>query len=297
MSKIISSNSPLSGIIDDIDIHKIRHPKHQLRSTDHNIAALATSIRRKGLLQPIVVRMLKDNYEIVAGNRRYEACKMLRWRKITCHIKELDDKDAFEISLIENIHRKTLNPIEEAKAFKAYVSEFGWGGITELALKLGKSASFVTKRIALLRLPPEIIESISKFTLSSSVAEELYFVKDTSKQSQLAQIISHRHLTLRKVRQMVRSMDDDQEARNTFVLNRSNNEDDLEQVQRCLDKSTIVLKIALNRLDQIINDSAGYPWIIQEILLHNRHVLHKQIDILLKEKKKTRSNLIRLPKC
>jgi ParB family transcriptional regulator, chromosome partitioning protein len=77
----------------------------------------------------------------------------LGWRKIICHILEIGDKDAFEISLIENIHRKSLDPLEEAEAFKEYVISFGWGGISDLAAKIGKSISYVDRRIRLLRLP------------------------------------------------------------------------------------------------------------------------------------------------
>ena len=83
--------------------------------------------------------MIEDGeYEIVAGTRRYNACKMLGWRKILSHVVELDDKDAFEVSLIENIHSKNLNSIEEARAFQDYVTNYGWGGISELATRLEK---------------------------------------------------------------------------------------------------------------------------------------------------------------
>jgi ParB family chromosome partitioning protein len=301
MSRIISTTRSFAGVIDDIDIKKIKHPENQLRTGDYDVTELAASIKRRGLLQPIIVRMVGDHYEIVAGNRRYEACKRLKWRKITCHVEELDDKEAFEVSLVENIQRKTLNPVEEARAFKAYVSEFGWGGATELASKLGKSVSFVTKRIALLRLPSQMLESVSESTVSASVAEELCFVRDNSKQSELAQLIAQRHLTLRAVRQMIESINDDQRLKNnTSALGRNKNDDDNEeedlfqQTLRCFDKSIIVLKIALNRLDTIINGSEDSLWLTQEILLQHRHMLHNQIDILLKEKKKAQHRFARL---
>ena len=72
-------------------------------------------------MQAIVVRSKDEYFEVVAGNRRLNACKLLGWRKIPCHIVELDDRGAFEVSLIENIQRQTLNPIDEANAFKKYV--------------------------------------------------------------------------------------------------------------------------------------------------------------------------------
>jgi ParB family chromosome partitioning protein len=298
MSRIISGTSSFAGVIDDIDISKIRHPEHQLRTADYNVTELATSIRSRGLLQPIIVRMVRDHYEIVAGNRRYEACKRLGWRKLTCNIEELDDKEAFEVSLVENIQRRTLNPVEEAKAFKAYVSEFGWGGVTELASKLGKSPSFVAKRIALLRLPPQILESISESAISTSVAEELCFMKDNNKQSELAQIIAQRRLTLRTVRRIIESVSDDKRQKNisAFVRNKNDEYDLFQRTLRCLDKSIIVLKIALNRLDAIINGSEDNSWFTREILLQHRHMLHDQIDILLKEKKKAQHRFARLLK-
>ena len=104
-----------------------------VRST---ITELSKSIKEKGLLHFITVRAKGRGYEIVAGNRRYLACKMLGWRKIPCLIVELDDREAFEISLIENIQRRTINPIEEAHAFKNYTLDFGWGGVSDLQCKI-----------------------------------------------------------------------------------------------------------------------------------------------------------------
>lgn len=137
MAKSLSSSNLIAGLIEDVDIYKIRQPPEYYRSTPSNLNELANSIKRKGLLQPVIVRTKQDGYfEMVAGNRRLQACKSLGWRKIICHIIELDDKQAFEISLIENIQRKSLSPIEEAYAFKSYVSELGWGGISDLATKI-----------------------------------------------------------------------------------------------------------------------------------------------------------------
>ena len=122
MSETLSCATSLSGIIDDIEVTRIRHPNEQLRSGSYLVTDLAASIAQKGLLHPIIVRINGDLFEIVAGNRRFEACKILGWRKITCHVEDLSDKEAFEISLMENIQRCTLNPLDEAKAFELYVS-------------------------------------------------------------------------------------------------------------------------------------------------------------------------------
>src|SRR5215216_808317 len=132
MSRTLSHSHMTSGIIEDLDIYHMRHASGFYRAFSHvEVSTLSYSIAQKGLLQPIIVRPKEEYYEIIAGNRRFEACKSLGWRKITCHILDLTDKDAFEVSLTENIQRKSLNPLEEALAFKMYVKDFGWGGISD----------------------------------------------------------------------------------------------------------------------------------------------------------------------
>ncbi|MDQ3853423.1 MAG: ParB/RepB/Spo0J family partition protein, partial [Thermoproteota archaeon] len=236
MSKTISSNA-LLGVIDDIPISKLRASKSQLRSSGQNLSELISSIRQRGLLQPIVVRGLEDHYyQIIAGNRRYEACKRLFWRKITCNIVELDDKESFELSLIENIQRESLNPIDEARAFKMYISDFGWGGVSELAKKIGKSASYVTKRIQLLDLPQELIQSVADSTVCPSIAEELHAIKDQARQSELAYLIAQRHLSTRTVRELI-----DQVNENDYNCGNApscqDREDRIRRLERAFDKS------------------------------------------------------------
>jgi ParB family transcriptional regulator, chromosome partitioning protein len=220
MTEALSSASSMSGIMDDVEIKRVRHPRNQLRTDEYSVSELASSIREKGLLQPIIIRPQEDYFEIVAGNRRYEACKSIGWRKITSHIVQLDDKEAFETALVENIQRRTLNPVEEGRAFKAYILNFGWGGATQLSLKLGKSVSYVTKRIALLDLPGDVIDSLNNSTISSSIGEELCSVKDEGKKSKLAQLVAERHLSLRKVRELIECENDISNpnlySRNTF---------------------------------------------------------------------------------
>ena len=275
----------IAGIIEDVDIFKIRHPPEYYRSTSpSNLGELANSIRQKGLLQPIIVRTKQDGYfEMVAGNRRLQACKGLGWRKIICHIAELDDKEAFEISLIENIHRKSLNPIEEGYAFRSYVKDLGWGGISDLASKIGKSVSYVDKRLKLLDLPPEIIESISNSAISTSVAEELSFIDDTSKQLEVARIAAKEKMSSRKIRTLAKEFKDSFDFnQNPSILTIA---DIYQRSQRSFDKSITALKIAMNKLCTII-DQTEDDWIVYEILMEHKAMLSAQIDLLIKEKKK-----------
>ena len=115
MSNLFSTSPLILGMIEDIKVNLIRPFKYDYRCEKDELDDLSHSIRQKGLLQPILVRNKESYYEIIAGHRRYEACKKLGWKKIICHIVELDDKDAFEVSLIENIQRKSLNVIEESE--------------------------------------------------------------------------------------------------------------------------------------------------------------------------------------
>ena len=292
MSKTISSNA-LLGVIDDIPISKLRASRSLLRSTAVNLDELVDSIRQRGLLQPIVVRGLEDQYyQIIAGNRRYEACKRLSWRKITCNIVELDDKESFELSLIENIQRETLNPIDEGRAFKIYTTDFGWGGVSDLAKKIGKSPSYITKRIELLDLPPEVIQCVVDSTVRPSIAEELYAIKDPAKQSELAHLIAQRHLSLRRVRELIdRANQSDYDCEISSCY--QDQQDRRRRIERAFDKSITALKITLDRMSMIIGDiEEDDNWAITQILLQHKNMINNQINILLKEKRKY--NFVRL---
>jgi ParB family transcriptional regulator, chromosome partitioning protein len=274
----------IAGIIEDIDIYKIRQPPEYYRSSASDFSELANSINRKGLLQPVIVRTAQNGYfEMVAGNRRLQACKSLGWRKIICHIVELDNKQAFEISLIENIHRSSLSPVEEAYAFKSYVQDLGWGGISDLAAKIGKSVSYVDKRLKLLSLPPEIIESICNSTINTSVAEELAFIDDASKQIEFAKIATQERMSSRQTRNLIKEFKDS----SSYVENPSiaTMADMYEKTQRSFDKSITALKIAMNKLAAIIEQTED-DWIVYEILMQHKAMLSAQIDLLIKEKKK-----------
>src|SRR5215831_1216895 len=201
-NQIHSVSIVMPGIIEDIDICRITEFGIFHRS-ETEFKGLSESIQQNGLLQPILVRPRENCYEIVAGHRRFFACRSLGWKKIACHVIELDDKSAFEITLIENVHRKTLNPLEEAQAFKFYISDFGWGRISDLSAKIGKSKSYITKRLKLLNLPPDILQSIVNHKIDVSIAEELFQVKDQNRQSLLANLVISRRLSMRTTRKLI----------------------------------------------------------------------------------------------
>lgn len=276
-------STELNGSLEDLYISDITLPANQLRSTN-NIEELAESISKIGLLQPIVVRTNRsDCLEVVAGNRRLNACKTLGWRKIACHVVELNDREAFEVSIIENVQRHTLNPIEEGLAYRKYVSEFGWGGISELAEKLSKSTSYICKRIKLVELPKDIVELISTSEISVSTVEELLPVTDKKTQIMLTELVQRKHLSSRTVRNLVRRFtpknpDEDTKLDFTSVF-------DYEKIQRTFDKIIISLKLLIKKLVSII-ETVDDKWIFYDILMQHKHMLHHQIDLLIKEKRK-----------
>jgi ParB family transcriptional regulator, chromosome partitioning protein len=288
MSKLFSSSPLILGIIDDIDLSRIkRSPFLSRNMSDDTSIELAQSIKEKGLLQPILIRTKESYFEIVSGNRRYHACKSLGWRKIICHVLELDDKQAFEISLIENIQRKTLDPKEEAQAFKSYIMDHGWGGISHLSAKIGKSVSYVQRRVKLLDLPSDVLDSMSNSSISTAVAEELLSLDDKDKQSQLTQLVSKNRLSSRKVRELVKDLKENSayDYSNETYLSAIKMVDIDNKVHRSFDKSIIALKVALNKIGGIISEIED-NWIAREILMQHKNVLHGQIDLLLKEKRK-----------
>ncbi|MEM2759276.1 MAG: ParB/RepB/Spo0J family partition protein [Nitrososphaerales archaeon] len=270
------------GIFEELEISKINFARKDLRINVGSIDELASSIAEKGLLQPIVVRVLGNKYEVVAGNRRLSACKLLKWRKILCHVVELDDKEAYEVSLIENVQHKTLNPIEEALAFRKYVEEFGWGGVSYLAKRIGKSQEYVTRRIQLLQLPSKVQEKIMRRRISPSIAQELLGV-DSRTAVKLAEMVETKHIKRDAIRRIVKSAKDvdekpEENLHRTYdeVASRSD-----EALKKCI----TILKSTLVRIDDII-DKVDEDWLTKEMLMQYRMIIHGDIDAFLRLRKR-----------
>jgi ParB family chromosome partitioning protein len=255
-----------------------------------NLEELAESIKAIGLLQPIVVRTNNyNNYEVVAGTRRLNACKTLGWRKISCHLVELDDKQAFEVSLVENLQRNTLNPIEEGLAYRKYVQELGWGGVSQLAEILSKSSSYVSKRIKLVDLPKDVIELISLCEINVSSAEELLSVTNKITQSKLAKIIHDKKLSTVNIRELIRNNRNTIHDKSMLPVKSNQYLYSRDKVHKSFDKSIIALKVAQKKLGSIV-EAIEEDWFFYDVLLHHRNMLNSQIDLLIKEKRKIRTN-------
>ena len=273
--------------VDEVDIKQIASSPQSLRSVEQDLDSLVESIARIGLLQPIVIRNNGEGFVVVAGNRRMAACKKLRWRKIPCYIVELSDKEAFEVSLIENIERKTLDPFEEAKAFQHYVKQTGWGGISELSSCIGRSPAYVSKRVRLLSLPPKVVEEIFRRRKNTSIAEELLTL-DVDEQLQVARTLENTPMTIRDVRSLVQTIKRARSlASDDFSdYSKPDKDDDKRRLSiRCIDQVTTALRLALSRMDSVL-DKLDKEWVEREILMQYRFSLHGQIDSLIRLKKK-----------
>jgi ParB family transcriptional regulator, chromosome partitioning protein len=268
----------LKPILENVEIGRIDPPAFQFRS-EISVDDLAESIREKGLLYPIIVKVRGDRFQLVAGHRRLLASKKLGLRRIQCHIMELDEKETFELGLIENVQRESMDPIDEARAFKKYVEEFGFGGMTELSKKVGKSLAYVSRRVALLDLPIEVQETILRRRKSSSLAIELLSLDDSADILDLAKQIDDLGLSVKQARQMI------SRRRERSKSTTPTEEERLRITIRAVDRSITALKLALTRLDDAI-ESVQKDWFSRELLFQYRVSVHDHIDSLVHLKKK-----------
>ena len=278
--------SQLNPLVENVDIWKISAPIYQIRSEIQD-AALLDSIKERGLLQPILVRVVGERFQVIAGQRRLNACKRLGLRTIAAKIIEVDDKEAFEISLIENIERKTLDPLEEARAFREYVDKLGFGGLSELAKRIGRSVSYVSRRLALLDLPSEVQQSILRRRKSLSSTMELLSLDDPKAAVEVARQIDSLNLSQRDARRLVRKY----RKRSVDGPKPIDREAELQITIRAVDRCITSLKIGLLRIDDAV-ESISKDWFVREVLFQYRVALHEQIDSLIRFKRKIRANAI-----
>ncbi|MGH2638221.1 MAG: ParB/RepB/Spo0J family partition protein [Rhabdochlamydiaceae bacterium] len=268
----------LPGFLDELWVKTICHSKSPLREDLGFIDGLIVSIKEKGVLQPILVRPVGDKFEAVSGNRRLEACKRLGLKKVPCYVIGLDDKQAYEVSLIENLQRSSLNAIEEAKAFSAYVDEHDYGGLSELARRIGKSEPHVSRRIALLDLPSKIQEQIISRRIAPSVGEELVYLNQIEVGEIAKQFISGR-ITRTRVRSTIRELrasktDSSSDEFSTVQVV----QESLQRTNRTSSKCEASLKSCLIRMDDAIDSPGENEWFIRDNLSELRRTTRQSID-------------------
>ena len=199
IEKKIYESTPKEEIV-EIDISELRPNPYQPRKEfdPEKLTELAVSIKEHGIIQPIIVKKSVKGYEIIAGERRYRASKLSILDKFPAIVRPFTDEQMAEISLLENIQRENLNPIEEALAYKQLLEKSHMTH-ENLSTKVGKSRSYITNVIGLLRLPSEVQELVSKGKISMGHARALSKLESDEEIIRLAHKIDEENITVRDV--------------------------------------------------------------------------------------------------
>lgn len=195
------------GPVSIVNITKIEPNREQPRKNfnEDAIQELAESIKKVGLLQPLTVQDRKDHYEIIAGERRWRACKLAGLKEIPVVIKNLTEQEIVEISLIENIQREDLNPIEEALAYKKLLNDFSLKQ-DEVAERVSKSRTAVTNSMRLLKLADEVQQMVIDEMISTGHARALLAIEDKEQQYFYAQKVFDEKMSVRDIEKLVKNL-------------------------------------------------------------------------------------------
>jgi len=198
----------VEGFVIEIDIESLTPNLFQPRKNfdKDKMEELKESIKKHGIIQPIVVRKMANGYEIVAGERRLKASKEIGLKKIPAIIKSINNEKSLEIALVENIQREDLNPVEQANAFKRLIDEFKLTQ-QELAEATGKSRALVTNTIRLLKLNPEIQKNISEGKISFGHAKLLLSIEDEEVQKAVCDRIIANDLSVRDTERLIKNIE------------------------------------------------------------------------------------------
>ena len=253
-----------------VNITKVEPNREQPRKNfdEDALEELAESIKQFGLLQPILVQDRKTYYEIIAGERRWRAAKKAGLKEVPVIIKNLTEQEIVEISLIENIQREDLNPIEEALAYKKLLTEFNLKQ-DEVADRVSKSRTAVTNSMRLLKLCDEVQQMIINDMISTGHARALIGIEDPEEQYAIAQRIFDEKLSVRDVEKLVKNLGKPK-------LKKPNDKDkSLEIIYRDIEEN---LKQKLSTKVAISSKGNGTGKI--EIEFYSHEDLEKLIDLL-----------------
>lgn len=190
----------------EISIAKVVPNPHQPRKNfdDTSLGELAESIRSEGLLQPIVVREVESGYELIAGERRWRACQQLKMKRIPARIMEASESSSAVMSLIENLQRENLNPVDEAQGYSSLMKDFD---LTQEAVseRVGKARATIANSLRLLQLDQEILQYLAKRMLSVGHAKVLLGIEAKDEQALLARQVIERQLSVRETERLVQN--------------------------------------------------------------------------------------------
>lgn len=205
-----------------VKITKVEPNREQPRKNfdEDALQELADSIKQFGLLQPILVQDRKTHYEIIAGERRWRAAKLAGLKEVPVIIRDYTEQEIVEISLIENIQREDLNPIEEAQAYKKLLTEFNLKQ-DEVAERVSKSRTAVTNSMRLLKLCDEVQQMIIDDMISTGHARALISIEDPEQQYTIAQRVFDEKLSVRYVEKLVKDLNKPQKPKKEVVEDKS----------------------------------------------------------------------------
>ena len=206
-TKVVTVESEVKKAETIVKISKVEPNREQPRKNfnEDSLMELADSIKQFGLLQPLLVQDKNDHYEIIAGERRWRAAKLAGLKEVPVIIKNLSNQEIVEISLIENIQREDLNPIEEAQAYKRLLTEFNLKQ-DQVAERVSKSRTAVTNSMRLLKLCDEVQLMVINEMLSTGHARALLAIEDPEQQYMIAQRVFDEKMSVREVEKLVKNL-------------------------------------------------------------------------------------------
>ncbi|HVI39794.1 MAG TPA: ParB/RepB/Spo0J family partition protein [Anaerovoracaceae bacterium] len=228
-----------------LDLNDIKPNSKQPRKNfqDDKIDELARSIETHGVIQPIMVRPAGEGYEIVAGERRWRAARRASLKQIPCIIRELSEEQNMLISIIENMQREDLNPMEEADALNQMITKFGLTQ-EEVSKSVGKSRPYITNALRLLKLPAEIQEMVVQCELTNGHARAIAGVKEITKQLRLANRVVKDGLSVRETEALANKENEGTDKKPAKAKPRTKNRE-IADIEEEL-KTALGTKVAIN---------------------------------------------------
>lgn len=208
----------------NVSLNLIRANENQPRKSfdDEKIIQLGESIKEHGIIQPLILKKDKDMYIIIAGERRWRAAKYIGLKEVPAIIMDLTDKDVLEVSLIENIQREDLNPIEEAFAYQKLITDYNLTQ-EQLGKKLGKSRTAITNCLRLLNLDKRVQDYLIDTVISEGHGRALLSIEDKEIQYNIAQTIIDENLSVRETEVLIRNFHKDEDKDKEKILEKKEN--------------------------------------------------------------------------
>jgi ParB family transcriptional regulator, chromosome partitioning protein len=202
---------------------------------ESKLQELAESIKEKGILEPLIVRRTDQGYELIVGERRWRAAQKAGLKEVPVMVKEVEGREVLEISLIENLQREDLNPIEAAEAFKHLIEEFNLSQ-EDLSKRIGKDRTTITNALRLLKLPLEVRNQLLQNRITSGHARAILSLESKEKQKELCALIIKKGLSVREAESIAKRWAEKPKKSITPVKRRSDLESQLSSLQDSMRK-------------------------------------------------------------